>query len=276
MGFKHAEFDTTTRVEEKGLLGKLTGENDAIYLRNKHQTEIDNAWSAIVNMVHYIESESYELKESYNKAQGIKRDIEAHEVEREKLYTNLGNLLNKETDFEKEMYKETTKMYKDVSKNQQAKSVNIKQRLKDSEVNEMKFASMMKYLEKYPEYQNKSSFKNITDKIDVKEREIREEKKKYNDAVSKYNNFLSNYPIWIKKAEDKVDIYEKLVKEAKEKLENLRYKKSILHTLATEKTKSSIAIDTTSHRLDQFTNTLNLLKQEHNKNKIKEFEEMQY
>ena len=32
---------------------------------------------------------------------------------------------------------------------------------------------MMKYIDKYPEYQSKSSFKKVLDKIDEKEREIR-------------------------------------------------------------------------------------------------------
>ena len=60
------------------------------------------------------------------------------------------------------MHKETTGMYKEVSKAQAAKSIKIKQRMVSSD-NEMRFASMMKYLDKYPEYQSKSSFKKIVD-----------------------------------------------------------------------------------------------------------------
>ena len=151
MGFKRADFDKTEQIPE---IGVVSGRRNTLFLRNKYQTELDNANAAVVDMVHYCQEQDDELKQAFNKAQGIKASISAHEKERESAYDALGNLLNKETNFEKEMHKETTGMYKELSKNQSTKNVKVKQRMVHSD-NEMNFASMMKYLDKYPEYQTK-------------------------------------------------------------------------------------------------------------------------
>jgi len=54
--FKHIDFYTTNQVESGGFIGRLTGKNDLIFLRNKWQTEIDNSWAALMNMAHYLET----------------------------------------------------------------------------------------------------------------------------------------------------------------------------------------------------------------------------
>lgn len=247
----------------------LTGLPDAISLRNRYQRELDNAYADIVNMVHYIEEESQKFKEVYNKAQGLKQDIKAHEVERADLYDSLGNLLKKETDFEDKMWKTTQKGHK-------VKTINLKQKFSDSDVDEMNYNNMQEYLKQYPEYASKSSFRKINDKIDQKEGEIRQAKKSYNDAVSKYNYYLSFFEKHIQKAEDKFVTYGTILKEGKEKLDNCRYRKSVFYRLASEEDKAEVNLDTISHRLEQFKNTLKILKGESAQNQKKTFVEMEY
>ncbi len=153
MAFQRAGFNQTREVEQKGSM--ITGRPDAIFLRNKYQRELDNAHSSIVNMVHYLEEKNYELKEKLNKAVSLKHDITAHEKERADLYQSLQNLLTKETHFEKEMHKMTQETRK-------KQPVTIKQRFKDSDVEEMRFNAMQEYVGKYPEYASKSSFNSIS------------------------------------------------------------------------------------------------------------------
>ncbi len=267
MAFKHAEFNSTRQVEEKGSW--LTGRPEAIWVRNKYQTELDNSHSAVVNMVHYCEEKNEELKSAYNFAQGIKRNIDAHMSERASAFDSLNNLLNKETKFEEGMWKTT-------QKGRKVKSITVKQKFKESDVDEMRFDSMLEYLKQYPEYASKSSFRKILDKIEEKEREIRHAKQEYHKAVSNYNHLLSMFATYIQKAQDKIDVYEKILTEGEKKLASTRYVKSVFFKLASEKTKSEVTLDTLQHRIKQFSNTLDLIKKDHAQNKGKEFVEMEY
>ncbi len=273
MVFKHAEFNKTKQVEEKGV---LSGRKDTAFLRNRYQTELDNANASVVDMVHYCEDQNKELKQAFNKAQGIKASISAHEKERESAYESLGNLLNKETDFEKVMHKETTGMYTEVSKNQSANNVKIKQRMVNSD-NEMRFASMMKYLEKYPEYQTKSSFKKILDKIEEKEREIRNAKIDYNKAVSRYHDLLQAFKIYIQKAKDKIKVYHDLLGEGQKRIDETRYKRGVIYKLFTsERKRQEVTLDTLKHRIPQFENTLKIIDEELSQYEGRKFVELDY
>ena len=268
MAFKHMEFNRTEQVPIRGS-NLLSGRPDAIYLRNKYQTELDNACAAFVNMTHYVEDENQKLKDAYTYAQGKKQDIKAHEKERADLFDSLGNLLTKETDFEDRMWKTT-------QKGKKIKSLTVKQNIKESDVDEMRFDSMMDFLKQYPEYASKSSFKKVLDKIDQKEGEIRHAKKIYNDAVSKYNYFLSFFEKHIQKCEDKLEAYNFVLKEGTEKLDQCRFKKSIAYRFASEKEKAEVSLDTLNHRVDQFKNTLKIMKGELAQNQRKTFTEMEY
>lgn len=272
MAFKPAEFNQTEQIPEKGL---ISGRRNTIFIRNKYQTELDNANAAVVDMVHYCEDKSKELKEAFNRSQGIKASIQAHEKERENAYDNLNNLLNKEKDFEAFMHKETIGMYKEVSKNQSAKSINVKQRMTNSD-NEMRFASMMKYVDKYPEYQTKSSFKKILDKIEEKEREIRNAKIDYNKAVSAYHDLLQTFKVHIQKARDKVKMYHLLLEEGKKRIDETRYKKGIFYKLSSERKKNETNLDTIKHRMSQFENTLKIIEEELSQYSGRKFVELEY
>lgn len=269
MVFQREEFNKTEQIPEKGFAKGL------IFLKNKYQTLIDNDDVAIANMVHYLEEQKHELSDARTTAEGLKQDVGAHEKERENAYEALGNLLNKETDFEKAMHKETTGMYKEVSKNQASKSIKIKQRMNDSD-NEMRFASMMKYLEKYPEYQTRSSFKKILDKIEEKEREIRQAKKEYHKAVSDNNAKISRFKEWIQKAKDKIAIYERDLKEGETKIQSHWYYKTFLKISST-KTKETLILDTSKHRGKmQFENTLKIIEEGLSEYKGRKFLELDY
>ena len=255
--------------ETPSLIGTITGRNDAIFLKNKYQEELDKTYSSIVEMTHYLDTKNGELKEIWSKIPAVKKNIEAHQKERADLYTNLGNVLTKETNFEDKMWQTT-------QKGRKANTMIIKQKFNDSDVDEMRYDSMMDYLKQYPEYASKSTFKKILDKIEQKEGEIRKETEKYNDHVSDYNFRLNNFEKDIKKAEDKITAYSTIKKEAEGKLADARYNKSFLKAFRSERSKAEANLDLLSHRVEQFRNTLEIIKSEHSQNKRKAFTDMEF
>ncbi|MBT6774908.1 hypothetical protein HOA91_06075 [Candidatus Woesearchaeota archaeon] len=268
-GFRKVVHTPRTVRENPSMQGKLSGRDNAIFLKNRYQQELDATWTAIINMVHWLERRNSELKKQYSKVPKLKKDIEAHEEERAKAYTNLGNVLKKETDFEEKMWDKTLKGRK-------VKSITVKQKFKDSDIDEMRYDSMMDYLKSYPEYASKSTFKRVLDKIDKVESEIRDIKKKYNEAVSEYNANLYEFEITIKKVDDKFGAYDHLKKEAEEKLYRTRYNKGFLSKLRSEQKKAEANIDIISHRTEQFRNTLNIIKSEHSGTQRTQFKEVEY
>ena len=267
MGFKYARHEPRTVREKPTLAGTLSGRNDAIFLKNKYQNELDSTWSAIINMIHFIETRNQELKEVHSRIPQIKRNVEAHQQERADLYTNLNNVLKKETDFEKVMWNKT-------QEGRKGKSITVKQKFNDSDIDEVRFDSMLDYLKQYPEYASKSTFRKILDKIEEKEREIRKETENYNRIVSDYNFKLSAFEVLITKAEDKFQAYDTIKKEGEKKLSEQRYNKGFLNRFRSEQKKAEANLDLLSHRTDQFRNTLDIIKAEHSENSRKKFAEI--
>ena len=266
-GFRKAPINKTEQIVKKGT--RISGFPDAIFLRNKYQTELDNAHASVVNMVHFCEEDNRKLKEAFNKAESLKRNIQAHETERERSYDSLGNLLNKETDFEKGMWKNT------LDKNK-VKSITVKQKFKDTDIDEIRYDAMNDYLRQYPEYTSKSTFKTILFDIRYKEKEIREEKSNFNKSVSEYNYLLSNVEKSLRKAEDKIVAYHKVLDEGQKKLGECKYINSIFYRMTTEENKAKVTLGTLRHRMEQFTHTLDIIKSEFANAQRRLFEEMKY
>lgn len=274
MGFKRAPYFTTRKVEgEDSLTGKISGRSDAVFIRNKYQTELDNAHAAIVNMVHRTENNLATLKGAYDNSQRLKKNIEAHLEERKMLYQSLENLLANEKGHEKEMWFETLK-----TRVQEVKDRNITvfQKSKDSDVESMNIGSSLDYPKQYPDSKIKERYEKILNDIEWKEKEVRKEKEKYYSEVATYNNSLSFFEKDILKSEDKFAAYDSILKEGTQKLQNCRYHGSILHKLSSEKSKDEISLDTLTHRIDQFRNTLELIKRDLSQYQGKKFVEMQY
>lgn len=257
-------------IKEKGkFTGAVTGINDAIYIKNKYEFELDRSWKLIVDMVHYLEEKNKELKQNKTKAESLRHDIESYNEKRSTLYNSLNNLLEKEKSHEYKMWLET-------QKKQKVTNLKVKQKFKDSDIDEINYNSMLQYIRQYPEYQTKSTFKRVIENIEQTEEGIRQKKKEYNKVIGDYN---SNYSILLKdiiKAEDKIVAYNDIMKEGQEKLDNCRYNKSLFYKLGSEKNKELTKIDNLSHRVVQFKNTLEIIKKEHAKNQIKELVEMEY
>jgi hypothetical protein len=274
MSFKFAPYNTTIKVEgEDSLVGLITGKNDVVFNRNKYQKELDNANAALVNMVHYTEQNMRALKDAYDNSQRLKKNIEAHLEERKTLFQSLDDLLNNEKGHEKEMWFETLKSRVQETKD---RNITITQRNKDSDIDSMNLGSSFDYPKQYPDSKIKQRYEKILTDIECKEKEVRNEKEKYYSEVAKYNNAISFFEKDIQKSEDKFRVYDDLLKEGTQKIQNCRYHGGYLYNFSSEKSKDEMNLNTLTHRVEQFRNTLNLIKRDLSQYQSKKFVELEY
>lgn len=247
----------------------VTGKKDAIAIKGVYQETLNQAYGRVTDKIKWLYGMNHKLKDNLSAVQKYKKDIVADEEERVRLYQSLNNLLVKETNFEKEMIK--------LSQKERKKSyITIKPKFKDSDVDNFKINAMQEYLEKYPEYASKSSFKNILEKITEIEKGIKETKKKYNYHISEVLRELAYWPRNLIEAEDLIKRFKDILNEGNEKLKNMRYLKSIFYKLASEKEKMKVNIDILSYQIEIKENTIKQLKEEVAKAKRQDLEEMSY
>ncbi len=247
----------------------ITGKKDAIAIKEEYQKALDYVHRQIEKKIKWLYRMNHKLKDNLALVQKYKKDIVADEEEKLQLYATLNNLLVKETNFEKEMLRTFQKGKKNTK-------VTIKTKIKDSEVDDFRINAVQEYLDKYPEYASKSTFKKILDKITEIEKGIKNTKKKYNSAVSKVLKELAYWPRNLMEAEDLVKRFKNQLKEAKEKLSKMRYLKSIAYKLASEKEKMKVNIHTLYYRIEEMENTINQFKREVAKARKQDLEEMDY
>jgi len=245
----------------------ITGKQDAIAIREEYQKALDFSHEAVKKQIGHLYNMNHKLKWGLSEIQKFKKDIIADEEEKVKSYEALGNLLNKETNFEKEMMKTSQKA---------RGKLNVKISPKFKDVDDVKFNAMQDYLDKYPEYASKSSFKRILEKIESIESGIKKTKKEYNRAVTDVLRELAYFQSNIMNAKDKVKRFKDQLKEANEKLKEMRFLKSIAYKLSSEREKRRVIINTLYYRIEEKERTIDELKKEVEKAKRQDLEEMEY
>jgi len=233
----------------------ITGKKDAIAIKEEYQKALDYSHEKVKKKVDWLYGMNHKLKDNLAFIKKYKKDLKADEEEKNDLYATLNNLLVKETTFEKEMLKES-------KKGRGKTKVVLKPKIKDSDVDDFRINATQEYLDKYPEYASKSSFKNILNKISEIEKGIKDTKKKYNQAVSEVKRELSYWPRNLLEAEDLVKRFRDQLKEGNEKLSKMRYVKSIAYKLASEREKMKVKIHTLYYRIDEMENTIKKFKEE--------------
>jgi len=256
MSFKQASFNTT-----KQLLGGniLTGSRDAVFLRNKYQTELNNAHAALVNMLHHVEDdERLKITKFVYEAEKLESDILAHTAERENLYSSLDELLEKELGQEYSMFK-MKPQGASVTAEKLGASVHIGGGLGGTNISN---AASIRYLEKYPELQTKASFSTILHKIQDKEREIRQATEKCNQEIAWFKSTIPWLESDLAKCTDKLAVYRSLLSEWEKERKSCRYFQSTWFRLLPADKKAELLPDTITHRVDQFTHSLDMFQQE--------------
>jgi hypothetical protein len=274
MSFKRASYFNTAKVDgEDDILCKLTGRSDAIFIKNKYQVELNNANAAIVNMVHRLEENITSLKYEYDNSQRLKKNIDAHFEERNTLYQSLESLLSSEKSHEKEMWFETLKTRVSEIKD---RHITVFQKSKDSDIESMNIGASLQYPTSYPSSQIQQRYEKILSDIESKEKEIRKEKERYYGEVASYNSHLASFEKDIQKTEDKFVAYDFILNTGTSKLQGCKYYGSLLYRMSSEKAKDEISLNTISHRVGQFKNTLGIIKKELSQYRGKMFVEMKY
>lgn len=117
---------------------------------------------------------------------------------------------------------------------------------------------------------------NLSEPTGILQLRLCMEKKHYNDRVSQYNYLLQQFQKSIQKAEDKFAKYQNDLTEGTQRLQSCRYHSSLFYRLASEKKRDMVNLTTLNHRIDQFRNTLNIIKNEMTQNEGRKFVEMGY
>jgi hypothetical protein len=254
MPFKQASFNITPQVKGGS---RITGSRDAVFLRNKYQTELDNAHSSLVNMVHHIEdNERQKIIDYLYTSESLERDIKSHISEKAHLYAELRDTLDKELDFQKWMRSRTEKMASATTKNLRTDV----QRVDNS--SEISIEAVTDFLKVNPEHASTPGLISLTESIKEKEKEIRLKEESFHQAVAGFNHEIPFLESDLLKCDDKLIIYQSLLKEWGEKRKAYRYFSSLLFSILPEDKKAELLPDTIKHRVTQFTNTLELFKKE--------------
>ena len=231
----------------------ITGKKDALFLKKRYQERLDEQHGLLKRKLDWLRMMNHKLKDALKEMQRLGADIEADEEERKKLYFSLNELLDKEMKHEGGMFEKYVPAIENNSFSQH-------QRFKDSDIEEAIFGNVMSFLDKYPEYRTRESFKNLINQIEKVEAGIKATKKQMNSAVADALNEIAYFPRNFIEYRDLDKKYYEILGEGTERIENCRYVKGRLFQMLTEEDKKNILIDTLNHDPDHFKNTVDRLE----------------
>lgn len=240
--FQHIKYNETLQVQESGIIGRLTGRNDAVYIRNRWQTEIDNSWAALMNMTHYLETchDSIETICRFNDIARMRGEIQDVNVKRERLYSNVFKYIQQDQAYSERMWT----IHQDMYKSQSSNSSNYSRSFKNVNVTH---EEIKKYVSMYP----KIEVKNDTQMIKDIEDHAEYKKSEYRKNVALLRDYFEQFKIEIIKCESKLSVYIKIKSEGIEQLKMSNYKGSLFHSLLSAQKKQELEIDTLKHRIEQ-------------------------
>lgn len=241
MSYKHIPFDNTKYTKMGGVISKITGRNDLIYLRNRYQRELDNAWAALMNMAHHIE-DSDDYNQTIIRTNAIAKyrgDVDDKKRENDNLYKDLYKSIINDQNFEERMWKIHQDMYKSGNSNQ---NVTWSKYNKNITVDSMK-----QYVGKYPTTYTTNTF----EKIKELEQSLTRCRSDYRQNVSTLRDYFEHFKLDLMKLESKRKVYDEIKIEGETQLKACRFNGSVFHDMCSEETKQSMRVDTITHRIDQ-------------------------
>jgi predicted nucleic acid-binding Zn-ribbon protein len=238
------------------------------YIRNRYQRQLDQDMSDIVRRTWDLESTFRDIHGTRNEAERLNQDIKKHFEERDRIYTNLENILGREEGYEKEMLSRTLEGMK------AGGNITVKQRMKDVDIDTVQYGSIEQYKRLYPRY-GEEVFRNVNE-FKQKEREIRYTQEMYNRAVARFNTLLENARDGLLKDEENFAKYERTKAEGEKELTSCRYYNSIFYRMASKKTKVELSLDTLKHNIEKFKHSFQVMRDEYSSYKARPLDLMQY
>ena len=260
-------YNTTRQVKGGST---LTGSRSSKFLRNKYQTEIDNAHIALVNEIHHVEKVNRTKTLSYyHRAQALKEGLKAHYTELEALEATLDSLLAKSFGQEYKMWKENTQgLNIRTTEGLGGKTTNI--------MGQTNATTTLRYLEKYPEHSSHPDIQSTKKSLETKLKENRVKEEQYYEKIADFNHELPYYTKNVQKCQDNIDRYYALLQEGMSAIQNSRYVRGFFFMLLTEDKKADIMLDTIKHPMVKWKNIIEMFQKELNDFEVKPFQEMLY
>ncbi len=241
--FKHKEFNITKQIAEGGILNKLTGKNDLIFLKNKWQTLLDNSYTSLYNMSHYIETsnDSIQTIVKKNEIAKLRGSIHDNNIKCENLYDVILNAVKSDREFSERMWKIHQSMYENSKvSGSSGDSVNVTHE------------EVKKYVETYP----KTNIKNEISEIKTLENENEIRKSKYRSNIAGLRDYFEQFKLELIKLESKYEEYNEILTEAKLNISNCRFKQSFWYSRLSERQKNELEISDIKHHIKQIENVM--------------------
>lgn len=251
MTFKHIPSNTTKYVEMSGIFGRFSGKNDLIYLRNKWQRELDNAWAALMNMTHYLE-ENDAYKQTVIRSNDIARyrgSVDDKKKEKDSLYKEVFKCIEKDQAYEERMWKIHQEMYKTSSHASQ----NVSRSFKNINVTK---EEIKRYVTRYPTTQTSNDLQMIKDT----EKRLKDSRADYRHNLALLRDYFEQFKLELGKLESKYKAYIDIKEEGTRQLEACSYKNTVFYRMSTMEFKQSMCLNTLQHRVNQVETTINHFK----------------
>lgn len=258
----HVNNSTEKLDEKKGL--DVLGKDEMIFIRNRHQAELDRDYDQIKRIVSYLKEKNSETLERKNRAEALEENIESHKKEEDRAFTTLQNLLAKEEKYESKMLDKTLKGMKTNGR------AIIKQKLKDVDIDSLQYGSVEQYKRLYPHYGDQ--IWNRRKEIVEKDAEIRKAEEAWREEVNKYNYLVEIMGGNIQEAHNSIDKYEETKKIGEAEIKSCRYYNSVFYKMTSKKTKTLLNLDTLKHDLNGLINDLKIIEKNYSAYKSKPLE----
>ncbi|MCL5440326.1 MAG: hypothetical protein M1448_00370 [Candidatus Marsarchaeota archaeon] len=266
-GVKMVDDEETEQLETSGGID-LTGKKDMIAIRNHYQKQLDKDYGQIKNLTDYLNRIRNDIRDKRNRAEGLKESIDDHMKERDRVFTDIQNSLNKEEKYENEMLDKTLTGMKARNK------VIVKQKMKDVDIDTQMLGTAEQFKRLYPHY-GTAIFSNKKE-MEEKEREIRQAAGAYKDAVVDYKNLLETADKNIQDVRDAFARYEKDFRTGDSEVKSCRYYNSFLYKREPKSTKILLNLDVLKHDIDGLRNTLKVIEKDFSKYENTPLETMSY
>ena len=266
-------MNKTSQTEKgTGFLGRLSKREEATSLRNKYQTELDNANAALVNEVHHVERKIRNVTlDHYNQAQALKADIKTRLTERKSLFDTLDAQIEKERGQEYELFK-IKPQGTNITADRLPGEVHIGGLGSVGVVN----TAPLKYLERYPSMASTPFVRDIISKIELKESEVRNKAESYHRAIASFNRSMPEYKTHVIKCEENLARYHKILKEGSDLINNCSYVKGVWFRMLSQKEKDAILLQTLPHTTEKWEHIIEEFKHDLSQWQAQPFTELTY
>jgi hypothetical protein len=248
-----------------GFIDRLLKRTDPVYWKKTIQAELDKRWSAFDTTADKLKGDFEKFNRQAMEITEEEHNVETYTQEWDESLTSLGNLLNKNTSHEKQMW-DTTQNSRNV------KGLKIKQKFKDSDVDEIRFNNMMEYIKQYPEMQAQKTVDKLVENVKAKRDDIVSASKTYRQAIKETNVYLNIAKSKLQESEDELAAFESMKKEGEQKVNEAQDKGLINKILnktktAAEKQSTRLVFYEYDRKIDVSKNQLKLIKE-----RMKEYE----